>query len=111
MPSQLYQQIYIITHSVPHGCVATYSDVAREAGLVNGARVVGWALRALPIDTTIPWQRIVAKGGRITILNLHHPQSEQKVRLESEGIVVTQHGEVYQIIDPLWHQFPGVLNP
>ncbi len=71
---------------IPMGNVATYGDVARQAGLGRAARRVGRALRGLPGNTTIPWHRVVNAQGRIVAPGAGTAQSTQRRRLELEGI-------------------------
>ena len=47
MPSDLYERIYSSVRTVPYGQVATYAQIAEMTSMPSGARVVGWALRAL----------------------------------------------------------------
>ena len=56
---QIKQTIYDIVVCIPEGCVTTYSDVARFAGMPNHARVVGKILRETPQDLAIPCHRVV----------------------------------------------------
>lgn len=59
-----YERIYRVVRRVPRGRVATYGQVARLAGLPGQARLVGYALAALPDDVGVPWHRVVnARGG------------------------------------------------
>jgi len=46
--------------------VATYGQVARLAGLPGHARLVGYAMSALPEDSPIPWHRVVNAKGEIS---------------------------------------------
>ena len=43
-----HQRIYAMVDSIPKGSVATYGQIASEAGLPGRARQVGRALRELP---------------------------------------------------------------
>ncbi|MDF2533559.1 MAG: hypothetical protein K0Q65_3140, partial [Clostridia bacterium] len=43
-----FVRIYDIVSQIPVGKVATYGQIAALAGLPRGARVVGWAMRAVP---------------------------------------------------------------
>lgn len=61
----VYQRIYATVDSVPAGRVATYGQIAEEAGLPRRARLVGRALRLLPTRSRVPWQRVVSASGRI----------------------------------------------
>ena len=43
--------------------MATYGQIARLAGLANGARQVGYALHALREGTAVPWHRVLNARG------------------------------------------------
>ena len=81
------QRIWQVVSMIPPGRVATYGDVARQAGLAGAARRVGRALRGLPDDTRIPWHRVVNASGRISLPAGSRGQLIQRQRLEQEGIV------------------------
>ena len=68
--SGLHQRIHAVVSRIPRGRVATYGQVARIAGLPGQARLVGYALHALPAGTSVPWQRVVNAQGA---LNGHVP--------------------------------------
>ncbi|MCP3918345.1 MAG: methyltransferase [bacterium] len=83
-----YQRIYAVVDSIPKGSVATYGQVAREAGLPRNARMVGYALRNLPKGSKLPWHRVVNACG--TISSRGNPASErlQARRLKAEGVTL-----------------------
>ena len=81
--SRIWQVITLI----PPGKVATYGDVARQAGLPGAARRVGNALRGLPKDTKIPWHRVINAQGRISLPADSSSSYRQRERLEAEGVV------------------------
>ena len=67
--------------------MATYGEVARLVGVPRGARAVGWALRALPVERAaeVPWHRVVGHGGRIS--PRPGPGADiQRRRLRAEGV-------------------------
>src|SRR5215472_9138825 len=66
---------------VPRGKVSTYGAVARAAGFPGAARQV---VRALRQSAGLPWQRVVAAGGRIALPG--ERGLEQRFRLEAEGV-------------------------
>jgi methylated-DNA-protein-cysteine methyltransferase-like protein len=70
------------------GQVATYGEIAEEAGHPGAARAVGNWLRHT--TETVPWWRVVNAAGRMA------PGSadEQRRRLEAEGVVFTLSGRV-----------------
>jgi methylated-DNA-protein-cysteine methyltransferase-like protein len=85
-----YKIIYESVKKIPRGKVTTYGDIARLCGLLNCARIVGYALRSLPEDSGIPWHRVVNSQGRISFpLNSSGYQMQRKL-LEAEGIVVSK---------------------
>ncbi len=69
---------------VPAGMVASYGDIAAIVGGGCDARMVGYALNAIPKAGAeeIPWQRIVNAQGGISTKGLL-----QRKLLEDEGIV------------------------
>ena len=82
-----YPRIYAVVSRIPRGHVATYGQVAAEAGMQHAPRVAGYALHALPEGSAIPWHRVVAAGGRLSLGKLD-PSSAvtQRLRLEHEGV-------------------------
>jgi methylated-DNA-protein-cysteine methyltransferase-like protein len=79
-------RILAVVTALPPGGVATYGEVAALAGLPRRARLVGQVLAALPADSPVPWQRVVAAGGRIALAG--SAGREQRRRLAAEGVVL-----------------------
>lgn len=89
MPQQtqdISQQIWRVVAMIPVGKVSTYGDIARLAGLPGGARRVGYALRGLPADTTLPWHRVINAQGQLSLPADGEAGRRQRARLEAEGI-------------------------
>ena len=106
MANTLYERIYAIVATIPAGYVASYSSVAEAAGILRGARVVGWALRQLRLECTdIPWHRVVAKSGRISIINPRATPSQQAERLHLEGVFLIESKGVCIVVEPYWSAF------
>jgi len=80
-------RIWQVIALIPSGKVATYGDIAHQAGLAKAARRVGRALRQLPPGTKIPWHRVINSQGRISLPEGSASQYTQRDRLEAEGIV------------------------
>lgn len=72
---------------IPAGKVATYGDIARQAGIPGAARRVGHALRVLPKDTRLPWHRVINASGRISLPDDSRSYRIQRERLEAEGVI------------------------
>jgi methylated-DNA-protein-cysteine methyltransferase-like protein len=82
-----YRRIYAIVSRIPHGRVATYGQVARLAGLPGHARMVGYALAALPDRSRLPWHRVVNARGEISPRSDAGPYDiVQRLRLERERV-------------------------
>ena len=83
-----YGNVYDTVRKIPRGRVATYQQIAIAASTPRAARMVGWALRALPEGSDVPWQRVINSRGMISIQNLRAPKSLQARLLRKEGIEV-----------------------
>ena len=93
MVSNKYQLIYQCVKQVPAGYVASYGQIATH---VDGctARLVGYALSALPWDTDVPWQRIVNAKGEISMRKDGAGDAVQRNLLEEEGIEFSGDGRI-----------------
>lgn len=88
-----YERIWAVVRRVPRGRVATYGQVARLAGLVNGARQAGYALHALRPHTAVPWHRVVNAAGGISLSDVAGAVT-QRLLLEREGVRFDAAGRV-----------------
>ena len=85
--SSSYERIWAVVRRIPAGRVATYGQVARIAGLGGAARLVGYALHALPESNhRVPWQRVINSQGRVSQRGLGGPELVQRRLLEREGV-------------------------
>ncbi|WP_051670822.1 DUF1553 domain-containing protein [Bryobacter aggregatus] len=80
----MFDEIRRFVKKIPKGKVATYGQVAVAAGFPRASRQVAWSLKTF--DPTLPWQRVVGKGGKILLRGAGGV--EQVQRLEAEGVVV-----------------------
>ena len=84
-----YRKIWEQAALVPEGQVASYGQIAKQAGLPrHAARMVGRALGAAPREMNLPWHRIVNAQGRIAIPPGTVRYQQQHELLEREGIDV-----------------------
>jgi methylated-DNA-protein-cysteine methyltransferase-like protein len=75
--------------------VATYGQVALLAGLGRQARLVGYALNALPPGTRIPWHRVINAQGAISARRGDPTGAlRQRLLLETEGVKFGPRGRV-----------------
>jgi len=100
----LHPRIYEIVEQIPKGKVATYGQIAKIAGC--GARVVGYALAALPVSRTLCWHRVVNARGEVSLRSSGDSHSRQRRLLTSEGVVFNTKGridlEVFRWEGPGW---------
>ncbi|MEZ5503961.1 MAG: methylated-DNA--[protein]-cysteine S-methyltransferase [Halioglobus sp.] len=88
------QRIWQVVAAIPPGNVSTYGKVANRAGLGRAARRVGLALRRLPVNTRIPWHRVVNAQGRISLPPASDGHKTQLTRLVQEGISFGANGAI-----------------
>ncbi len=68
--------------------LVAWSELAQYAGLGRAARWVGRSLSQLPEGSTLPWHRVIAAGGRISLPADSPSGREQRLRLRDEGVLL-----------------------
>jgi len=92
-PDEAVQRILATVDAIPRGAIATYGQVAREAGLPRRARQVGAVLAALPARTKLAWHRVVNAQGRISKRpGDDSAEQRQRGRLRREGVRPDERG-------------------
>ena len=92
-PAPLYERIYAVVRQIPRGKVATYGQVAAIVGGCS-ARMVGYAMAALPHDTDVPWQRVINRMGKVSPRSGGAGGALQRQMLEDEGVRFDRDGRV-----------------
>ena len=95
--ADLYRRIYDVVRRIPRGHVATYGQVAELAGIVNGGRIAGAAMKVSAPETGLPWHRVIGKRGRgVGLIRIHDPVGAgiQRAMLEDEGVEITDAGSI-----------------
>ena len=80
--------VYLVMSQIPSGKVISYGELAAMAGLGRAARWVGRLMSQLPDDTNLPWHRVIAAGGRISLPAGTAAGHEQRMRLRAEGLSI-----------------------
>jgi methylated-DNA-protein-cysteine methyltransferase-like protein len=88
MNQQQLEVIYQAIKDIPPGRVASYSLVAKVAGLPGRARLVGYVLRHTPDHIKLPWHRVLRADGQIAFPKGSPAFEEQIQRLATEGVLV-----------------------
>jgi methylated-DNA-protein-cysteine methyltransferase-like protein len=86
-------RILAAIRSVPAGKVSSYRDIARNAGLPNGARQVARALHSMSEKHSLPWYRIIRSDGTIALASCRGLEV-QTALLRAEGVEVSESGRV-----------------
>jgi methylated-DNA-protein-cysteine methyltransferase-like protein len=89
-----FVEVARVVRRVPRGRVVTYGQVARMAGRPGAARMVGWALHALPEGSGVPWHRVINARGGISSRGLGMEEEIQRHLLRREGVRFSETGSV-----------------
>lgn len=89
----LYERIYLLVRQIPAGQVANYGQIAEFVGDCT-ARMVGYAMAAVPDKSDVPWQRVINAQGKISPRSDHASTEFQRQLLRDEGIVFRENGAV-----------------
>jgi len=81
--------------AVPEGKVSSYRDIARRAGIPNGARQTVRTLHSMTEKFNLPWHRIIRCDGSIGLEG--EGRALQIKLLKSEGIKVSKDGVVDEV--------------
>src|SRR3972149_7205494 len=92
-PAPRYEQIYNVVRQIPSGKVATYGQIAKIVDRCT-ARMIGYAMAALPSNTDVPWQRVINYQGQISPRSRGDGSLRQRKLLEAEGLQFDERGRV-----------------
>jgi len=89
----VYARIYDLVRQIPYGKVATYGQVAEVVGGCT-ARMVGYAMAALPGKSDVPWQRVINFKGKISPHGAGFGTWMQEQLLKEEGVEFDEQGKI-----------------
>ena len=90
----LAERIYAAVRCIPHGKVASYSQIAARAGNRNLRRYVGNVLHKNPDPAVTPCHRVVNARGFCSGSFAFGRSGVQRQKLEAEGVSFTATGHV-----------------
>lgn len=93
MATEITLRLEALIRSIPRGRVASYSSIARAAGIPNGARQVARLLHSRAENQDLPWFRVVKKDGGIALPKGGGFEVQQKL-LSEEGVSLAPSGKV-----------------
>ena len=86
---ELAPMIFQVIAQIPYGRVASYGQIARLAGIPKHSRLVGYVLKHMDADSSLPWYRVISSQGKISLSKLNDQgQNIQAQLLMAEGILV-----------------------
>jgi methylated-DNA-protein-cysteine methyltransferase-like protein len=89
------QRVIETVFAIPPGQVMSYGEVAKAVGSPRAARQVVRVLSSCSEKYALPWHRVVNKD-RCVALKDPRLAMEQIARLRSEGLSVTDEGQIGQ---------------
>ena len=88
-----YERIYALVARIPAGRVATYGQLARIEGRCT-ARMVGYAMAAVPEGRALPWHRVVNGRGSVSERRGGGGTSQQEALLRADGLLFDARGRL-----------------
>ena len=85
-----FERFCLVLAQLPKGKVCSYGRLAEMAVLGNARQTCRW-LRELPVDSRLPWHRVVSAQGRLADFS---NATKQRHLLEAEGIVFCDKGRL-----------------
>ena len=84
-----FDLVHQVARQIPRGRVTSYGAIAACLGTRLSARMVGWAMMAVPYaKKPVPAHRVVNRNGLLTGKHHYSPPEKMQQLLEKEGVVV-----------------------
>jgi len=91
--TDITRKIIELILAVPRGSVSGYGDIARKAGLANGARQTVRVLHSMSEKYNLPWYRIIRSDGTIALPEGAGRELQMRL-LRREGVKVSENGKI-----------------
>ena len=95
------ERIYELIAIIPQGYVTTFGRIAQMMGRPKFARNVGSALKSLPMDSPLPWHRVMTSKGEL-VKPVDGERSQYQCQLLSNEGITIENGRV-NLNQFLWH--------
>ena len=84
-----FDLVHEIARQIPRGRVTSYGAIAAALGTRLSARMVGWAMMAVPYaKKPVPAHRVVNRNGLLTGRHHYSPPEKMQQLLEKDGVTV-----------------------
>ena len=84
---EINARIWATIKRIPKGRVATYGQIAAEAGFPRQPRRTAYALRVVPDGMNLPWYRVINAQGKLSFEPGSQGYKLARRSLEAEGVV------------------------
>ncbi|HWK02258.1 MAG TPA: MGMT family protein [Puia sp.] len=84
-----FDLVHEVARQIPRGRVTSYGAIAACLGTRLSARMVGWAMMAVPsAKKPVPAHRVVNRNGLLSGRHHYNPPERMQQLLEKEGVTV-----------------------
>jgi methylated-DNA-protein-cysteine methyltransferase related protein len=84
-----FDLVHEVARQIPKGRVTSYGAIGAALGTRGSARMVGWAMMAVPYaKKPVPAHRVVNRVGLLTGRHHYNPPEKMQELLEKEGVQV-----------------------
>ena len=84
-----FDLVHEVARQIPKGRVTSYGAIGAALGTRGSARMVGWAMMAVPhANKPVPAHRVVNRSGLLTGRHHYNPPEKMQQLLEAEGVRV-----------------------
>jgi methylated-DNA-protein-cysteine methyltransferase-like protein len=84
-----FDLVHEVARQIPKGRVSSYGAIGAALGTRGSARMVGWAMMAVPYaNKPVPAHRVVNRSGLLTGRHHYNPPEKMQQLLEAEGVQV-----------------------
>jgi methylated-DNA-protein-cysteine methyltransferase-like protein len=84
-----FDLVHEVARQIPRGRVTSYGAIAACLGTRSSARMVGWAMMAVPYaQKPVPAHRVVNRNGLLTGKHHYSPPEKMQQLLEKEGVKI-----------------------
>jgi len=91
-----FDLVHEVARQIPKGRVTSYGAIAACLGTRLSARMVGWAMMAVPYaKKPVPAHRVVNRNGLLTGRHHYTPPEKMQLLLEKDGVKVKDN----QVVD------------
>jgi methylated-DNA-protein-cysteine methyltransferase-like protein len=91
-----FDLVHEVARQIPKGRVTSYGAIGAALGTRGSARMVGWAMMAVPLaGKPVPAHRVVNRSGLLTGRHHYNPPEKMQQLLEKEGVRVKDN----QVVD------------